>query len=174
MVRILGEHEITKEHISQIVALETRIYGKKESVRKYEEIHKKNTGVYNIVVDESNKAIGCIETIPVKSGAYKKLKSGKNDRFLNRNNVLSKKEVRSGKPINIYIGSVIVDPKYQNGQATFKLYNAFKEKMSSLNNEGVVINASLAHAVTKDGVKACKFYGMENIKSIVYEKKRVK
>ena len=68
-------------------------------------------------------------------------------------------------PYNLYFSSIVIHPDYQNSEVFMEIFNAIVDKFISLGEHEVFIRRMIADAVTKNGEKFCKLFGMTKIKS---------
>jgi N-acetylglutamate synthase-like GNAT family acetyltransferase len=77
-------------------------------------------------------------------------------------------------PYSVYFSSVVIHPQYQNSAVLMKLFNAIIERFLSLGEQEVFIRRMIADAVSKEGEKFCKLFGMSKVdvtdhRSTLYE-----
>ena len=109
-----------------------------------------------------NKIIAYVNISPVTSECYERIKNGDFiDTEITADMLLS---YDMPYPYNLYIFSIVIHPDYQNTSVFFELFNAVVKKFLYLGEQEVFIKRLMADAVTKNGEKFCKMFGMTKIK----------
>ena len=106
----------------------------------------------------NKRLIGYINLMPLASAAYKKVLSGKLRDF--RIDEKDIKAFRRGENKCLFT-SIVVHPKYRDGEAILHLWKGLVDKVNSLKNKGVDITKVVADCVSVDGIK----YMVNNFKS---------
>lgn len=72
-------------------------------------------------------------------------------------------------PYSAYFSSIVIHPDYQNTDVFMQLFNAIVKKFIFLGEHDVFVHRMIADAVTKNGEKFCKLFGMNKIKNSNHE-----
>ena len=67
-------------------------------------------------------------------------------------------------PYSLYFSSIVIHPDCQNSEVFTEIFNAIVDKFIALGEHEVFIKRMIADAVTKNGEKLCKLFGMEKNK----------
>lgn len=172
---ILTGKEITPVEIQQALDLDAMVYEKEflvplETCIKWFEV---NPDIYVMVKDKrNNKVIGYINISPITDESYEKIRSCKFiDTGITDDMILS---YDMPFPYSVYFSSVVIHPDYQNSSIFMQLFNAVVDKFITLGKQEVYIKRMIADAVTANGIKFCKLFGMKKVDdsnhhSTVYE-----
>lgn len=68
-------------------------------------------------------------------------------------------------PYSLYFSSIVIHPDYQNTEVFMQLFNAIVKKFISLGEHDVFVQRMIADAVTKNGEKFCRPFGMNKVKN---------
>lgn len=141
------------------------------SVPKSKRIYTKNDSTYIVIeTKETKEILGFCNVFPINDETYDDILSGeKTDNHLDKDDILPQ-YYSSDKPINAYIASVVIDTDKCNelgiNNALMylmqKVFNIWKMNMVQ---HGYVIKRVIADAVTPDGEKLCKLFGLEPVHS---------
>lgn len=155
---------ITFEDIKNAVNLDHCVFEGMEHVSPEEcwRWFKLNPDIYCFIEDtQTQKIVAYTNTAPITEECYDKIKSGK---FLTTNiteNMILSFEMPY--PYSLYFFSVVIHPQHQNTQLFFMLVSALVEKFIGLTARDVYIKRMIADAVTPNGEKFCKLFGMNKI-----------
>lgn len=104
------------------------------------------------------RLIGYINLMPLTEAAYQKVLKGKLRDFKINPNYIKPFEKGDNKCL---FDSIVVHPKYRDGEAILKLWEGLVCKVENLKNKGIYITSVVADCVSVDGIK----YMVNNFKS---------
>lgn len=106
----------------------------------------------------NKKLIGYINLMPLYTKVYNKILSGKL-----RDYEITADDIKPfGRGDNkCLFTSIVVHPKYRDGEAIFRLWNGLISKVNELESQGIIISSVVADCVSVDGIK----YMVNNLKS---------
>ena len=137
------------------------------SVPKSRRIYTKNSNTYIVLeTKETKEILGFCNVFPINDAVYEDILSGeKTDAHLDKDDILPQ-YYNSDRPINAYIASVVIDTDKckelgVNNALLFLMQKVFNTWKNSMYNQGYVIKRVIADAVTPDGEKLCKLFGLE-------------
>ena len=127
-----------------------------------------NPDIYVMVRDnESNKIIAYVNISPVTPECYEQFRSGDFiDASITTDMLLSYDMPGS---YYIYFSSIVIHPNYRNTGVFSLLLNAVIERFLDLDKNEIFIKSMIADAVTKEGEKFCKMFGMTKVKDSNHE-----
>lgn len=67
-------------------------------------------------------------------------------------------------PYSVYFSSIVIHPEYQNTEVFMQLFNSVIKKFIYLGEHEVYVKRMVADAVTANGEKFCKLFGMKKVK----------
>lgn len=156
--------QITPKEIQEVLDIEDGIYSDNVQVTldRCLTLHKINPNVYFMVKDvQTNKIIGCMDIEPIDDDFYERLKQGHIiDMDITPDVVLG---YNMPYPYSIYFSSVIIHPDYKNTEVFFMLYNAVIKQFLDLAKREIFIKRMIADAVTLEGEKFSKLFGMVRV-----------
>ena len=126
--------------------------------------------------NEAKRIVAYINISPVTEECYDNIKNGHfidtgitADMILNYNMPF---------PYSVYFSSVVIHPDYQNSEVFVMLFNAIVERFIELGRHEVFIKRMVADAVSPEGEKFCKMFGMKKVDesdhhSTIYEVKLI-
>ena len=162
---ILTGKQISIKDIEQAIELDFLVYDDIYHISKEQclEWFIVNPDIYVMARDNKlNKIIAYVNISPVTSECYERIKNGDFiDTEITADMLLS---YDMPYPYNLYIFSIVIHPDYQNTSVFFELFNAVVKKFLYLGEQEVFIKRLMADAVTKNGEKFCKMFGMTKIK----------
>lgn len=163
---IITGRQVTKEDIRQAVLLDTMVYDDiyRVDTALCEEWFSVNPDIYIMAKDtRKNRVIAYVNLSPVSDECYERIKKGDFiDTGITADMVLS---YDMPFPYNLYFSSIVIHPDYQNTEVFMELFNAIVDKFIKLGKQEVFVHRMLADAVTQNGEKFCKLFGMKKIKS---------
>lgn len=127
-----------------------------------------NPEIYIFVEDTmTGKIVAYTNTAPITEECYEKIKSGT---FLTTN--ITDDMILSYDmpyPYSLYFFSIVIHPNYQNTEIFSMLIKGLVDKFVKLADRGVFIKRMIADAVTLNGEKFCKLFGMKKIVESLHE-----
>ena len=157
--------EITPEDIQEVLDLEAKVYDE-DSEQKLEDCLKYfavNPEIYMFMRHkESGKIVANVDIAPITDDCYEKLRSGHfTDLDLTPEMILS---YDMPYLYNIYFSSIVVDKEFRNTFLFLTMFNAVVEKFVELGEREIYAKRMIADAVTPEGEKFCKMFGMKKVK----------
>lgn len=163
MEREIKEWKITyiadKRTIEKAIKLDKMVYNEIDAgnVERCMSWVQKEPNIYTFLW-LNDKLIGYINLMPLYSDVYKKILSGKlRDSDINADCI---KPYRCGENKCLFT-SIVVHPKYRNGEAILRLWNGLIYKVNQLESKGCKIVSVVCDCVSVDGIK----YMVNNFKS---------
>ena len=174
-ISIITGKQVTLEDIAQAVCLDALVYEDIYHVdaTRCEEWFAVNPDIYVMAKDnKSDKIIAYVNISPVTDECYNRIKRGDFiDTGITADMILS---YDMPFPYSVYFSSIVIHPDYQNTEVFMELFNAIVDKFIALGEHEVFIRRMIADAVTKNGEKFCRLFGMtkldgSNHESSLYE-----
>lgn len=164
-ITIITGKQVTAQDIAQAAYLDTLVYDDiyLVTVEQCEEWMAVNPDIYVLAKDiHTNRFIAYANLTPVTDECYERIKKGDFiDTGITADMVLS---YDMPFPYSLYFSSIVIHPDYQNSEVFMEIFNAIIDKFISLGEHEVFIRRMIADAVTKNGEKFCKLFGMKKIK----------
>ncbi len=164
-IKIVSGKQITYEDIRQAVELDSLIYDDIYHIDSAvcEEWFEVNPDIYVMAKDVAgDKIIAYVNVSPVTEECYDRIKKGDFiDTGITADMILS---YDMPFPYSLYFSSIVIHPDYHNTEVFMELFNAIIDKFLLLGEHEVYIKRMVADAVTKNGEKFCKLFGMKKIK----------
>ena len=164
-IKIISGKEVTYLDIEQAVELDQLVYMSDYRVDSSlcKEWVKANHDIYVMAKDKvSNKIIAYVNVAPVTDECYDRMRNGDFiDAEITPDMILS---YDMPFPYSVYFTSIVIHPDYQNSEVFMELFNAVVDKFIYLGHHEVYIRRMIADAVTTNGEKFCKLFGMKKIK----------
>lgn len=164
-IEIITGRQVSSEDIRQAVMLDELVYDDIYHVDSSlcEEWFDVNPDIYVMAKDKSTKkVIAYINISPVTEECYERIKQGDFiDTGITADMLLS---YDMPFPYSVYFSSIVIHPEYQNTEVFMELFNAVVKKFIYLGEHEVYVRRMLADAVTKNGEKFCKLFGMTKVK----------
>lgn len=164
-IKIISGRQVTIEDIKQAVELDSLVYDNIYQVDSTacEEWFEVNPDIYVMAKDvPGDKIIAYVNLSPVTDECYDRIKKGDFiDTGITSDMILS---YDMPFPYSLYFSSIVIHPDYHNTEVFMELFNAIIDKFLLLGEHEVYIKRMVADAVTKNGEKFCKLFGMEKIK----------
>ena len=160
----MSPEEITPRDIQEVLDMEAEIYpeNERQELRSCLSYFDANPNVYLFFKDErTGKIAGNIDICPVTDECYGMIRSG---RFLDRE--ISPDMVLSyDMPAlyNLYFEGITVRREYRNTELFLFMFNSLVDLFRDLGEKEVYARRMVADAVTKEGEKFCKLFGMVKI-----------
>lgn len=162
---IITGKQVTAADIAEAAYLDTLVYDDiyLVTVEQCEEWMAVNPDIYVLAKDtHTNRFIAYANLTPVTDECYERIKNGDFiDTGITADMVLS---YDMPFPYSLYFSSIVIHPDYQNTEVFMEIFNAIIDKFITLGEHEVFIRRMIADAVTKNGEKFCKLFGMEKIK----------
>ena len=169
-ISIITGRQITVEDIRKAIILDTLVYDNvyHVDITRGEEWFRANPDIYVMAKDNvTEKIIAYVNISPITDECYDMIKKGDFiDSGITADMILS---YDMPFPYNVYFSSIVIHPDYQNTQVFMQLFNAIVEKFIYLGEHDVFVHRMLADAVTKNGEKFCKLFGMNPVKASNHE-----
>lgn len=172
---VISGKQVSAKDIEQAIELDCIVYEEDYHVNKKRcmDWFATNPDIYVMVRDdESNRIIAYTNISPIMHDCYEHFKNGNFvDVDITADMLLSYDMPGS---YDVCILSVVIHPGYRNTCVFALLLNAVVEKFLDLSKEEKFIRRVVADAVTKEGEKFCKMFGMTKVKdsnheSVLYE-----
>ena len=162
---ILTGRQVTANDIAQAAYLDRIVYDDiyLVTVEQCEEWIAVNPDIYVLVKDtHTDRFIAYANLMPVTDECYERIKNGDFiDTGITADMVLS---YDMPFPYSLYFSSIVIHPEYQNTEVFMKIFNAIIDKFIYLGEHEVFIRRMIADAVTPNGEKFCKLFGMTKLK----------
>lgn len=162
---IITGKQVTAEDIAQASYLDRLVYDDiyLVTVEQCEEWMAVNPDIYVLAKDtQTNRYIAYANLTPVTDECYERIKKGDFiDTGITADMVLS---YDMPFPYSLYFSSIVIHPDYQNTEVFMEIFNAIIDKFIKLGEHEVFIRRMIADAVTKNGEKFCKLFGMTKVK----------
>ena len=164
--KVITGRQVTIVDIEQACELDRMVYPDDLRVEPSdcEKWFKVNPDIYVMIRDlQKDIIVGYINIAPVTDECYDMFKSGEFvDTGLTSDMLLS---YDMPYPYSIYFTSIVIHPEYQNSEVFMKLFSAVVDKFIWLGHHEVYVKRMIADAVSENGVKFCKLFGMNKIKT---------
>ena len=157
--------EISYEDIRQAVELDRLVYDELYHIDASVcyDWYNVNPDIYVMAKDnKTGKIIAYVNVSPVTEECYERIRQGDfvdtgitADMLLNYDMPF---------PYSVYFSSIVIHPDYHNTEVFMKLFNAVIDKFIYLGRHEVYIRRMIADAVTVNGEKFCKMFGMVKLK----------
>ncbi len=169
-IKIVSGKQVTLEDIKQAVELDALVYDDIYHVDTTvcEEWFCVNPDIYVMAKDAvDDKIIAYVNLSPVTDECYDRIKKGDFiDTGITADMILS---YDMPFPYSLYFSSIVIHPDYHNTEVFMELFNAIIDKFLVLGEHEVYIKRMIADAVTTNGEKFCKLFGMKKLKSSDHE-----
>ena len=169
-ISIITGKQVSAEDIAQAAYLDRLVYDDiyLVTVEQCEEWIKVNPDIYVLAKDtQTDRFIAYANLTPVTDECYERIKKGDFiDTGITADMVLS---YDMPFPYSLYFSSIVIHPDYQNTEVFMEIFNAIVDKFIQLGEHEVFIRRMIADAVTKNGEKFCKLFGMTKIKDSNHE-----
>lgn len=169
-ISIITGKQVTLEDITQAVCLDTLVYDDIYHVdtTQCEEWFAVNPDIYVMAKDiNTNRIIAYVNISPVTDECYDRIKQGDFiDTGITADMILS---YDMPFPYSLYFSSIVIHPDYQNTEVFMEIFNAIVDKFISLGEHEVYIRRMIADAVTPNGEKFCRLFGMKKLKGSNHE-----
>lgn len=164
-ISIITGKEVTINDIREAVMLDSMVYDDIYHVdtTQCEEWYEVNPDIYIMAKDNTTgRVIAYINVSPVTDECYERLKRGDFiDTGITAEMLLS---YDMPFPYSVNFSSIVIHPNYQNSEVFMKLFNAIIDKFIFLGSHEVYVKRMIADAVTKNGEKFCRLFGMKRVK----------
>ena len=165
-ISIITGKQVTAQDIADAAYLDTLVYDDiyLVTVEQCEEWIAVNPDIYVMAKDTTtDRFIAYANLTPVTDECYERIKNGDFiDTGITADMVLS---YDMPFPYSLYFSSIVIHPDYQNSEVFMEIFNAIIDKFISLGEHEVFIRRMIADAVTTNGEKFCKLFGMTKIKN---------
>ncbi len=163
-VSILSGKQVTTNDIQQAITLDKLVYDEIYHVDENvcEEWFKTNPDIYVMAKDiKTNQIIAYVNIAPVTEECYDMIRQGDFIDVKMTADMLLSYDMPG--PYSLYFSSIVIHPDYQNSEVFMEILNAIIDKIISLGRQEVFIHKMLADAVTSNGLKFCKLFGMQKV-----------
>ncbi len=156
--------KITFEDIADAVQLDHIVFPGMEHVDPQEcwKWFTLNPDIYVFIKDTvTDRVVAYTNTSPITEECYDKIRSGE---FLTTNitdDMILNFDMPY--PYSLYFFSIVIHPSHQNTNLFFMLVNELVEKFIRLSAREVYIKRMIADAITSNGEKICKLFGMQKV-----------
>lgn len=163
--KLLKGKEITPEDIKKALELESLVYQEDamQSLSSCLKYFDANPEIYLFMKDmTTGNIVANIDITPVTEDCYEMLRSG---HFVDTN-ITPDMVLSYDLPCtyDLYFSSIVVHKDYRGTDLFLKMFNAVVEHFISLGEREVYAKRMLADAVTKEGEKFCKLFGMHKVR----------
>lgn len=169
-ITIITGKQVTVDDIRQAVYLDSLVYDDIYHVdtKQCEEWFAVNHDIYVMAKDiKSNRVVAYVNISPITDECYERLKQGDYiDTGITADMILS---YDMPYPYSLYFSSIVIHPDYQNTEVFMEIFNSIVDKFITLGEHEVFIRRMIADAVTKNGEKFCKLFGMKKITGSTHE-----
>ena len=169
-ISIITGRQVTREDIREAVLLDTLVYDDIYHVdtTQCEEWFAVNPDIYVMAKDNrTNRVIAYVNVSPVTDECYERIKNGDFiDTGITADMLLS---YDMPFPYSVYFSSIVIHPDYQNTEVFMQLFNAIVKKFIYLGEHEVYVRRMVADAVTKNGEKFCRLFGMNKVRGSNHE-----
>lgn len=164
-ISIITGKQVTLEDIKQAVYLDTLVYDDIYHVdtTQCEKWFNVNPDIYVMAKDiQTGRVIAYVNISPVTDECYDRIKNGDFiDTGITADMILS---YDMPFPYSVYFSSIVIHPDYQNTEVFMEIFNAIVDKFIALGEHEVFIRRMIADAVTNNGEKFCRLFGMTKLK----------
>lgn len=164
-ISIVTGKQVTAEDIAKAAYLDRLVYDDiyLVTVEQCEEWIAVNPDIYVLAKDvQTDQYIAYANITPVTDECYERIKNGDFiDTGITADMVLS---YDMPFPYSLYFSSIVIHPDYQNSEVFMEIFNAIVDKFIMLGEHEVFIRRMIADAVTKNGEKFCRLFGMTKVK----------
>ena len=161
---VLAGRQVTFNDIIEAVGLDAISYpecyrGEPDTCKAWADA---NPDIYVMLRDtESGRIVAYINAMPVTDDCYEQIKNGSFiDVDISPDSILP---YDMPFPYSIYFSSVVIHPGYRNSGVFKLLFDAILNRFLELGTSEVFIRRMLADAVSPEGEKFCKLFGMERL-----------
>ena len=167
---VITGKNIKFEHLEEAISLDHIVYPDMEHATAMDckKWHDINSDIYVMIKDRYlNKIIAYTNICPVTDECYDKIKSGE---FVTTN--ITDDMILSYDmpfPYSVYFFSIAIHPDYRNSKVFLLMLNCVIDKFISLVKQDVFIKRMIADAITLEGNKFCKLFGMKKVKNSTHD-----
>ena len=161
---LIPPEEITPEDINEVLNMESEVYTE-EGQQELEHclaLYAINPYIYLFFKDlTTGKIVGNIDIEPISDECYELIRSGK---FLDKEitpNMLQSYDMPS--IYNLYFCGIMIRKEYRNTNLFMVMFEAVVKRFIELGERGILPKRMIADAVTDNGEKFCKMFGMKEI-----------
>lgn len=169
---LLKGKQIQPEDIQQVLDLEAMVYkeNERQSLSSCLKFFSINPEIYLFMKDKrTGKIIANIDISPITEECYEKLLSGHfSDKDITPDMILS---YDLPCVYNLYFSSIVIHEDYRSTGLFLLMFNAVVEHFINLGEREVFAKKMLADAVTEEGEKFCKLFGMHKVKESDHDSK---
>ena len=162
--RLIAGIEVTESDLREALALDHLVYHIDDNVHftidKCIAWHSINPDIYFMLKDTvKNSVIGYVNLVPITQDCYEKILTGE----IWDNEIVEDFVLPYDFPGIYYLNftSIVVHPAYRNSSAVLQFVNSIVNKLIELSNREIYFQAMIADAVTPEGEKLCKLFGMQ-------------
>lgn len=162
---LIPPEEITKEDIREVLLMESEVYTENEQqeLEHCLELYKINPYIYLFFKDNNTgQIVGNIDIDPVSEECYELIRSG----HFYDSEITTEMLLPYDMPAlyDIYFCGIMIRKEYRNSSLFLYMFNAVIDLFMNLGERGILPRKMIADAVTENGIKFCKLFGMEKVK----------
>ncbi|WMJ80210.1 hypothetical protein RBU49_15510 [Clostridium sp. MB40-C1] len=165
---ILNGTKIKPEMLKEIINLDKKVYEEKywTNIGFMTKWFSKNPYIITMIYDKGNLA-GYFCYLPIEDESYLEIRKGEvfQDLTIPVENI---KKYKKGESNNLYLFSIVLDPKYQGTDALRYLLKGFYDNTKELKEKGVIFNKLLGDVVSDKGYKLAKSLGFNKVYDTEY------
>ena len=172
---VIEGKNVTDKDIYQALMLDRLVYDEIYFIG-YEQClrwNKANNRIYTMIKDtDTGKIATYVNISPVTEEFYDKIRGG----YFIDATLPASAVVSYDIPglYDLYFSSVVIHPDYRNTGLFRPLLEAITDKFVKLANEGIYVRRMVADAVSDNGIRFCKMFGMSEVKSSAHNSKYMK
>lgn len=164
-ISIIMGKEVTAKEIAEASYLDRLVYDDiyLVTLEQCEEWIAANPDIYILAKDlQTDRFVAYANLMPVTDECYERMRSGEFiDTEITPDMILS---YDMPFPYNLYFSSIVIHPDYQNTEVFMEMFHAIIDKFLALGEREVFIRRMIVDAVTVNGEKFCKLFGMTKVK----------
>jgi len=163
-LELLSGMEVTEKDFKEALLLDRMVYdgmeGAQFNIEKCLAWHKINPDIYFVLRDvELDTLVGYVNVAPVTENCFNQIATGGIwDSAIEENAVLP---YDFPGLYHVNFTSIAVNPLYRTSGVFIRLMNAVVAKMLDLSQREIYFKAMIADAVTPEGEKICRMFGMD-------------
>lgn len=165
---ILNGKKIRPEMIKAIIDLDKKVYEEKywTNIDFMTKWFLKNPYIITMIYDKED-LVGYFCYLPIEDESYSEIRKGEvfQDLTIPVENI---KKYKKGEINNLYLFSIVLDPKYQGTDALRYLLRGFYDNTRQLKEKGVIFNKILGDVVSDKGYKLAKSLGFDKVYDTEY------
>jgi len=173
-IKMIAGTEVTEKDIREALALDHMVYEVDESVQftieKCLTWHSINPYIYFMLKDlTKNEIVGYVNVAPVTQDCYESIITGQIWDIEISEDAILPYEFPGIYYLNFT--SIVIHPEYRNAGMVIKFVDAISNKIIELFKHEIYFKAMIADAITPEGDKFCRLFGMKQITETVHKSK---